>query len=108
MAQPKRAATLARWGTTLVMHAGDRPDCALGAHESLRQQRGSAIARLAFKRTQESGGFRYLLRRDSDRSSELVLRCSEEFIAMNSDFSGQRSHPRMNRSPSTNIKSLSA
>ena len=61
MAQPKRAATLARWGTTLVMHAEDRPDCALGTHESLRQQRGSAIAMLAFKRTQESAS---ILRRN--------------------------------------------
>jgi len=50
MAHPKRAATLARSGTTLIMHAEDRPDYALSTHESLHQQRGSAIARLAFKK----------------------------------------------------------
>ena len=73
MAQPKRAATLARWGTTLVMHAEDRPDCALGTHESyansadrqLRGWRSKELKGLADLDTY-SGGIQ-------SRSSELVL-----------------------------------
>src|SRR5207237_8683842 len=35
-------------------------------------------------------------------------KCSEQFIAVNSDFQGSAAMQVMNRSPSTNIKTLSA